>query len=341
VLCLDANENIYRAELGRQLTDLHRLGMKEVVGGFTGIRLGATFFRGRELIDAIWATSDLEVAHVCVMPVGYGVGDHRLFVVDFSTASMIGTCPPKIACPVLCRLNTKIPGCALWYNRALKKNILRHQLLVRMISVAESEDSKEAIMAKLNQLDWEGEQYMRHAEKKCCRTKSGRIPFSPEALLWICQCQVYRLLLRWHAGKIWNRGNLKRTARRCRIDTPFLLLVEELKSQLETCKDYFRKHGKGQHRQHLDQCLEGAKDRLDEEAEQNILAIIRWEKDRSFWQRLNYALGRHVQGRSIGEVQVEDRNGGILEFDMQEGVQSAIFNRKREKVQPSRGGRNL
>jgi hypothetical protein len=63
VLCLDANENIYRAELGRQLTDLHSLGMKEVVGDFTGRQLGATFFRGSEPIDAIWAMSNLEVAH--------------------------------------------------------------------------------------------------------------------------------------------------------------------------------------------------------------------------------------------------------------------------------------
>jgi hypothetical protein len=151
VLCLDANENIFRAKLGWQLTDLHSLGMKEVVGEFTGRQLGATFFRGSEPIDAIWVTSDLEVAHACIMPVGYGVGDHHLFVVDFfTTASMIGTCPPKIICPALCRLNTKIPGCALWYNRALQKNILHHRLLERMISVVESDDSKEEILEKLN-----------------------------------------------------------------------------------------------------------------------------------------------------------------------------------------------
>ena len=119
VLCLDANENIYRAELGWQLMDLHGLGMMEVVGEFTGKQLGAPFFRGSEPINAIWATSDLEVAHPCVMPVGYGVGDHCLFVVDFSTASMISTCPPKIVRPALRRLNTKIPGCALRYNWAL------------------------------------------------------------------------------------------------------------------------------------------------------------------------------------------------------------------------------
>jgi hypothetical protein len=126
VLCLDANENIYRAELGQQLTDLHGLGMKEVVGDFTGRQLSATFFRRSEPIDAIWATSNLDVAHACVMLVDYGVGDHCLFVVDFSTASMIGTCPPKIICPALRRLNTKIPKCTLWYNRALHKIILCH-----------------------------------------------------------------------------------------------------------------------------------------------------------------------------------------------------------------------
>ncbi len=203
------------------MTDLHGLSMKEVVGEFTGRQLGATFFRGSEPINAIWATSNLEVAHACIMPVGYGVGDHCLFVVDFSTASIISTCPPKIIRPALCRLNTKIPRCALRYNRALQKNILRHRLLEQMISVAESDDSKEVILTKLNQLDREGEQYMKHAKKKCHRIKSGCILFSPEASSWIRQCQVYCSLLRWHAGKIRNWGNLKRTAQRYQMDAPF------------------------------------------------------------------------------------------------------------------------
>jgi hypothetical protein len=50
-----------------------------------------------------------------------------------------------------------------------------------------------------------------------------------------------------------------------------------------------------------------------------------------FWQRLNFALGKHIQGQSIHEVQVEDGNGGILEFDTQEGVQNAIFNKMHRK----------
>ncbi|KAL3806180.1 hypothetical protein ACHAXA_008049 [Cyclostephanos tholiformis] len=85
ILCLDANENIYRGELGRQLTEMDGLGMKEVVGDFTARQLGATYFRGSEPIDGIWATGNITVTNACMMPVGFGVGDHRLFVVDFAT----------------------------------------------------------------------------------------------------------------------------------------------------------------------------------------------------------------------------------------------------------------
>jgi hypothetical protein len=108
----------------------------------------------------------------------------------------------------------------------------------------------------------------------------------------------------------------------------------ELKLWLEICKQkchYFRKHGKWHCRQHLNQCLEEAKDRADDEANQKILAIIQQEKDHSLWRRLNFALGKHIQGQSIREVQVEDGNSRILEFDTQEGVQNAIFNEVRQK----------
>jgi hypothetical protein len=106
-------------------------------------------------------------------------------------------------------------------------------------------------------------------------------------------------------------------------------MVEELKLRLEICKqkcNYFRKHGKWHCRQHLNQCLEEANNRADDESERKILAIIQREKDCSLWQRLNFAIGNHIWGHNVREVQVEDGNGGILEFDTPEGVQNAIFN---------------
>jgi hypothetical protein len=93
---MDANKNIYRGILGQQLIRLHGLGMKTVVGDFTSKQLGATYFQVHEPIDALCATSDVTVANACVMPVGYGVGDHHLFIVDFSTATLVNTGSQKI-----------------------------------------------------------------------------------------------------------------------------------------------------------------------------------------------------------------------------------------------------
>jgi hypothetical protein len=310
--------------------DLHGLEMKEVVGEFTTQQLGATYFRGSVPIDAVWATSNMAVVNACVMPVGYEVGDHRLFVMDFVTALLIGTsCSQQIVQPALCCLNTRIAGCALQYIKALQRNILWHHLLERMVAVATSNQPKAEIAKALNKLDKEGEAYKKHAEKKCRRLKSGRIPFSPEASLWIWKSQVYHSLLRWHAGKIRNCRNLQRTARRCQINAPFQLTVDDIKLRLCICKekcDYFRKHGKQHQWQHLNQCLERAQEQEDKAAERQILAIIKREKDQAFWRRLNFALGKHILRQSVHAVQVEDGAGGVIDYDTEETVQQAIFN---------------
>ena len=70
--------------------------MSKVVGDFTHQRLAATHFRGSKPIDAVWATQDIKVTRACVMPCGYGVGNHRVFVIDFALCSMIGHNPTKI-----------------------------------------------------------------------------------------------------------------------------------------------------------------------------------------------------------------------------------------------------
>ena len=46
IVCLDANEDIYKKSIGKALTDKEGLAMKEVVGDHTGQQLGATYFRG-------------------------------------------------------------------------------------------------------------------------------------------------------------------------------------------------------------------------------------------------------------------------------------------------------
>jgi hypothetical protein len=218
--------------IGKALKDIKGLAMKEVVGEFTGTPIGSTHFRGSKPINGVWVTSDILVSNVAIMPAGYGIGDHRLFVVDFLMMDMIGKSPPKIVRPASRRLNTKIPRAAAEYARILEEEILRHRLIEWTGAVHTSSRSRRKVAKCLNRLDKEFGQYMHHAEKKCRKIKSGRIPFSPEASLWIRRTQVYRSLLKYLAGRIHNRGNLKRAARRCNIPDAMSLTIPEIEMHL-------------------------------------------------------------------------------------------------------------
>jgi hypothetical protein len=62
----------------------------------------------------------------------------------------------------------------------------------------------------------------------------------------------------------------------------------------------------------------------DEESERRILEIIQREKDRAYWRRLNYALGKK-RGSSVSAVQLTDDEGNVTEFNTQAEVQNAIW----------------
>ena len=108
------------------------------------------------------------------------------------------------------------------------------------------------------------------------------------------------MLLKGWAGWKINKGNLRRKARKCKVANPFQLSVQEvynkLKENKEKC-DYFLKHETRYRRKHLHKRLRAARDREDSKAEQRILQIIQQEKDKQFWRRLRYALGKIINFR--------------------------------------------
>jgi hypothetical protein len=263
------------------------------------------------------------------MPAGYGVGDYRMFVIDFQEASLVGTEPFCVQQYAARRLNTKVSSRATRkYVERLEENIARHCLIEKLGNLHLCYKQKKHFLRALNKLDRQSRDLMLNAEKKCRGIKSGCIPFSPEAAVWIRCTQVYHLLLRYHNGRIQNRGNLKQTARWCGIEGCFQLTVEEILMRLKVCIkrcDYFRKNGRQYCKKHLADCLAQARDREDSEWEREILAIIQWERDRLFWHRLNYVMGKARSG-SVRKVLIEDEDSGTLtEHATQESVQQTIF----------------
>jgi hypothetical protein len=111
ILFMDHNEHTYDGPLGRALSDPEGVGLQEAVLRHTGKRTGATFFQGSKPIDGLWVTSDIEIANACVMPFGYGIGDHRMFIPDVTMESLVGKNPILVVHPASRRLNSKMPWC--------------------------------------------------------------------------------------------------------------------------------------------------------------------------------------------------------------------------------------
>jgi hypothetical protein len=133
IVCMDANKHIYKKSIGCSLTNQEGLNMQEVVGEFTGKKLWPTFFRGTKPIDGVWATDDLVVTHACVMPVGYGVDDHQMFVVNFQAASLVREAPFRVKQFSSRRLNTKVSsGTTKNYLAQLKENLSQHKLIKKL-----------------------------------------------------------------------------------------------------------------------------------------------------------------------------------------------------------------
>ena len=333
IVCMDANEDIYKKSIGKTLVGNKELSMGEAVGDFTGKKVGATFFRGKTPIDGVWTTADVVITGACVMPAGFGIGDHRLFVLDFLTSSLVGHDPPKIVRAAARRLNTQIPSAEKNYLERFEDLIIEHKIVERVGAANDKSTSKPLLKINLDTIDKEQGDYMLNAEKKCRKIKSGRIPFSPESSKWIKRARTYRSILRFHAGKIRNKANLKRAARRCGINNCLRISLAEVRARLKVCKEkynYFRKNGQKYRTRHLKNRLKIAKDKGDEEAETRILAIISAEKQRAYWRRLNYGM-RKSFGRSARVVSNIRDNGSVEEYEGQEKVEEAIWSSIHDK----------
>jgi hypothetical protein len=90
ILFMDHNEHVIDGCLGKALANKDGPALSEAIKLHTGASPGATFFQGSRLIDGIWVSSDLDISKACVLPFGFGVADHRAFILDIPTESLVG-----------------------------------------------------------------------------------------------------------------------------------------------------------------------------------------------------------------------------------------------------------
>ena len=66
------------------------------------------------------------------MPAGYGVSNHRLFVLEFLTSSLIEKTPRQIIRSSARRLKTRIPSTKDNYSNVMENLVVSHRLMKQM-----------------------------------------------------------------------------------------------------------------------------------------------------------------------------------------------------------------
>ncbi len=169
ILCMDGNQHVYARALGKELMDPLGLALTEPIEMITGQKIGPTFFQGSKPIDVVWASSSLTITNVCVLPVGFGAGNHHMFVLDITNHSMIGVEKTPIQCPPQRRLSTRSPRSVHKYNTRLTKMLTQHLCLEQLHSVCTCAGFQSTTDTQriLNNLDSKVADYMQHLEWRC------------------------------------------------------------------------------------------------------------------------------------------------------------------------------
>ena len=126
---------------------------QKVVGDFTCQKVGATYFRGSTPIVGVWEALDVTVVGACIMPVGYGEGDHRLFIIDFLKSFLVGASTPSIVRSSARRLNSRIPAAAEDYSYRFEHLLLEHKSIERLVKAHESSSVAKIVKENINEIN--------------------------------------------------------------------------------------------------------------------------------------------------------------------------------------------
>jgi hypothetical protein len=97
---------------------------------------------------------DIVITHACIMPAGFGVGNHRMFVIDLQEETVLGIAPFRIKRFTSRRLNTKVSNDATQkYLQGVEEGLACHQLIEKIGNLHMQCWSKKKFQRELNKLD--------------------------------------------------------------------------------------------------------------------------------------------------------------------------------------------
>ena len=306
ILLGDFNKDVYEDRLAKHLAE-DDLRMKEQCLAVNGERLPATFNRGTRPLDAAFATAGINCISATIFQKHGGVGDHRCFVLDFHSESVVGDVFPRVV-PAAGRKLTEQESHRAAYRKCLNQLCDRHQMFRKLLDIRRDSDqlSDSQWLLRMNKWDRELEQFMRSAENNCRKFKQCHIEWSPEVGSWMRRRWLLAQVRKYLDGKIRDPRNLFRDCRKYNVKDPRFISRDELNAEYYVTNREIERLAKlapKLRRQHLKDLIRKAKQQGDVDRAATILRILHREASRKRWRRVNRST-KPPRARSVLSVKV-------------------------------------
>ena len=331
IIVMDANEHTMDGPLRRML-EAEGVDLKEFSHNYYGHEPPHTFIDGKIPIDAGYKTPDVEVTAFLMLSFMESPGDHRSWLIEVTTRSMLGRDLLKIVRPPGRKLVTTQPRTVKRYNKIVEEQFLRHRIPERLDAVDKlsrvcGNPTPPWLTSMMIKLYSQMDQIRIHAEKQCRNFKTPDAEFSPTIKHWYDRIHAYMDLLKLKQGhkKFTNKGNVRRKARGKGISNPAGLSEEAIRDALRYCKIRardLRKQAKGLRKSHLRNCLIVAQEKKNKTKVKAIKQIMNREQNVKMWYNIKTVV-RDPRSPQVLRVQrVED--GELCEYNTKEEVEQVV-----------------
>jgi hypothetical protein len=186
VLLGDFNENVYSSRISKCLSQPDLMFGKQCFQ-CSSIHISPTFRDGSIPINAIFATASIECINAYILPHKGGMGNHRCFIVDFTSSSIIGT---KFSNIVRCsaqKLHCKSTHLVQLFNAELDMLCNHHKMFQRIYYIYSHINcfSGNNFLYLMNNWDSELVQFKLYLETACTKFKMCHIEWSLEVGFWL------------------------------------------------------------------------------------------------------------------------------------------------------------
>ena len=147
-----------------------------------------TYSMGKNTIDGIFVSNNMRIERGGYIDEVFCPGDHHFLWVDISKEIMIGESLEKQISPLTSKVTSKIPSIRKKFNEELYKQVQRYKLkdktLLLKLRCEDEMKERGKISTRLSNIlesiYTRMKRAIKHADKKCCKARRGKVFFSEE-----------------------------------------------------------------------------------------------------------------------------------------------------------------